>query len=116
MRILFAASVVAAAFAVYACSSEPTAEPMDTPDASQDAPVMVQDGAVEDASSDAADSAPDAPVSADAGCIRNPIADSTCSSQSRQAYLCPGDAGPGDAGPVCDFFTGLGEQSLYCCE
>lgn len=112
MRILFAASVVAAAFALYACSSEdPGSTPSET-DGGQDAPVAAQDGAPTDTSVDADADAPPTVDASDGGCVRNEVADSNCSSQSRQAYLCPGDAGQ----PACDFFTGLGEQSLYCCE
>jgi hypothetical protein len=48
MRILFAGSVVAAAFAVYACSADPVAgdTPVDAPDSGQDAPGSPPDSAV----------------------------------------------------------------------
>lgn len=114
MRTLFAGSIVVAAFALYACSSDPVdVAHVEAPDAAQDAPTTPD-------SSEPVDAGKDAPsvtdATAEAGCTRNPIADSNCSSQSRQAYLCPGDAGPVDAGPACDFFTGLDGQSLYCCD
>lgn len=115
MRILFVASVVTA-FALYACSSDPADNaPAETPDAAQDAPTTPDSSEPVDAGKDAPDAA-DASTAPEAGCVRNPIADSNCSSQSRQAYLCQGDAGPVDAGPACDFFTGLDGQSLYCCD
>jgi hypothetical protein len=109
MRTLFAGSIVVAAFALYACSSDPAdVAPVEAPDAAQDAPVTPDSSEPVDAGNDVSDAATDA----EAGCIRNPIADSNCSSQSRQAYLCPGDAGQ----PTCDFFAGFGVQSLYCCD
>lgn len=112
MRTLFAGSVVLTAFAVYACSSDPASDaPVEAPDAAQDAPVAPDVSYDVDASKDAPD-VTDAPHEADTGCTRNAAADSNCSSQSRQAYLCPGDAGQ----PSCDFFAGFGDVSLYCCE
>lgn len=113
MRTLFAGSIVVAAFAVYACSSDPAADgPVEAHDAAQDAPTVLDGSRDEDASKDAPD-VTDAPDEAnDAGCTRNQVADSNCSSRSRQAYLCPGDAGQ----PSCDFFAGFGEVSLYCCD